>query len=84
MNNQHRKTLPALFVEPVNGNLQWMRIEALLITAECTIVEGKGSAVTFAKEGRRLNIHRPHPGKEALKYRVVLVREFLQQLGVTP
>jgi len=28
--------------------------------------------------------YRPHPRKEARKYRVKLVREFLQQLGIAP
>ena len=49
----------------------------------CNVVEGKGSAVTFENGGRKLTLHRPHPGKEALRYRVVAVRDFLTQLGVT-
>jgi len=28
--------------------------------------------------------HRPHPGKEALRYQVRAVRDFLKLLGVTP
>ncbi|MBK1618185.1 type II toxin-antitoxin system HicA family toxin [Lamprobacter modestohalophilus] len=84
MNSKHRKTLETIFSEPVNGNLEWSRIEALLIAVGCLVIEGSGSAVTFEKAGRKANFHRPHPRKEALKYRVKQVREYLQQLGVTP
>ena len=62
----------------------WSRIEALLIAVGCLVIEGSGSAVTFEKDGRRANFHRPHPRKEALNYRVKQVREYLQQLGMTP
>jgi hypothetical protein len=84
MNSRHRKTLEAIFSEPVNGNLEWSRIEALLIAVGCLVIEGSGSAVTFEKDGRKANFHRPHPRKEALKYRVKQVREYLTQLGMTP
>lgn len=33
MNAQHRKTLEALFTEPVPGTLEWRSIEALLVAA---------------------------------------------------
>ncbi|TCT19719.1 type II toxin-antitoxin system HicA family toxin [Thiobaca trueperi] len=84
MNSKHRKTLEAIFSEPVNGNLEWSRIEALLIALGCRAIEGNGSSVTFEKDGRKANVHRPHPQKEALKYRVKQVREYLQQLEITP
>lgn len=84
MNSQHRKTLEAIFSEPVNGNIEWSRIEALLVAIGCRTIEGRGSSVTFEKDGRKANFHRPHPGKEALKYRVKQVREYLQQLEITP
>lgn len=84
MNSRHRKTLEAIFSEPVNGNLEWSRIEALLISVGCLMIEGSGSAVTFEKDGRKANVHRPHPRKEALKYRLKQVREYLTQLGMTP
>ena len=35
VNSKHRKTLAALWAEPVNGNLAWARIEALLVTLGC-------------------------------------------------
>jgi len=84
MNNKHRKTLEAIFANPVNGNLEWSRIEALLLAAGCTKVEGAGSSVMFEKDGARVFFHRPHPQKEALRYRVKDARDFLQRIGVTP
>ncbi len=84
MNNKHRKTLQAVLSDPVNGNLEWSRIEALLVALGCRVIEGLGSAVTFELEGRRANFHRPHPGNEALRYRVKAVREFLEKIGVQP
>ncbi len=84
MNSKHKKTLEAIFSNPVNGNLEWARIEALLVATGCRVIEGSGSSVTFEKDGLRAYFHRPHPEKEALRYRVRLVREYLEKIGVTP
>ena len=83
MNSKHRKTLDALLATPVNGNLEWTRIEALFVALGCAVIEGPGSAVTFEYQGRKANFHRPHPGKEALRYRVLAAREFLEKIGAT-
>ncbi len=82
MNSKHRKTLEAIFTDPVNGGLEWARIEALLLALGCRIIEGSGSSVTFEKEGKRAHFHRPHPEREALRYRVRAVREYLATLGI--
>ena len=84
MNSTHRKTLAAVFADPLNGALEWRRIEALLVAAGCTVSEGKGSSVTFEKGGLRAYFHRPHPSKEALRYRVRDARGLLIAIGVTP
>ncbi len=84
MNSKHRKTLATIFSDPVSGNLQWDRIEALLVAIGCTVVEGSGSSVMFEKDGRRAYFHRPHPQREALIYRVKAVREFLTNLEIKP
>lgn len=47
-------------------------------------IEGSSSWVTFILNGQHADFHRPHPSKEALRYRVKDVREFLQRAGVTP
>lgn len=84
MNSKQRKTLEALFADPLNGAIEWQRIESLLVALGCVVVEGSGSSVGFEKNGIRVRFHRPHPNKEALKYRVKDARAFLQQIGVTP
>jgi hypothetical protein len=84
VNSTHRKTLVAVFADPLNGALEWQRIEALLVAAGCTVTEGRGSSVTFEKDGLRAYFHRPHPSKEALRYRIRDARDFLISIGVTP
>ena len=51
MIGKHRKTLEAIFTNPVNGNIEWSRIEALFVAVGCVVVEGSGSSVTFEKMG---------------------------------
>ena len=84
MNGTHRKTLEKILADPVNGNVDWIRLESLLKALGCRVVEGAGSSVTFEFNGRKLTLHRPHPGKEALRYRVLAVRDFVQRIGVKP
>jgi hypothetical protein len=84
MNSKHRKTLEAVFSDQPNGNFPWENIEALLVTVGCRVMEGSGSSVTFEKDGKRAYFHRPHPQREALKYRIKAAREFLSKLEITP
>lgn len=84
MNSKHRKTLKTIWTDPVAGTLEWARIEALLVALGCRVIAGPGSSVTFDWQGRKASFHRPHPGKEALRYRVKAVREFLQHMGHQP
>lgn len=84
MNSKHRKTLATIFTDPMSGNLPWDRIEALLVSVGCQVIEGSGSSVTFEKNGRRAYFHHHHPQREALMYRVKTVREFLTKLEITP
>jgi hypothetical protein len=84
VNGTHRKTLEKIRADPVNGNIAWARIESLLKAAGCRAVEGAGSSVTFEFNGRKMTLHRPHPGKEALRYRVLAVREFIESTEIKP
>lgn len=84
MNSRHRKTLEAVFAKPILRNIEWRRIEAMLIAFGCELIEGRGSRVAFKWNGLRADFHRPHPGKEAKPYQVRAVREFLERLEVRP
>jgi hypothetical protein len=68
VNGTHRKTLEKVLADPVNGNIEWARIESLLKAVGCRVVEGAGSSVTFEFNRRKMTLHRPHPNKEALRY----------------
>ena len=84
MQAKHRKTLANIFANPVNGNMEWGKIESLLVALDCRIVEGTGSSVTFERDGIRAYFHRPHPDKAALRYRIKETRDFLIKLGEKP
>jgi hypothetical protein len=84
MNSKHRKTLAAVFREPVQGSISWLAIESLLVAAGCRVIEGSGSRVRFEKDGRVASFHRPHPAKEAKKYQVRDARDYLILIGVKP
>ena len=84
MNSKHRKTLSTIFSDPVNGNLEWRKIESLFLGLGAELNERCGSRVSFSLNGEKLDVHRPHPGKEALKYRVRDARNFLTNAGVRP
>jgi len=84
LNSKQRGTLEAIFAEPPNGNIEWSRIESLFRALGCRVIAGSGSSVTFEKCGARAHFHRPHPGKEALRYRVKDAREFLRRIGAVP
>lgn len=84
MNSAHKKTLAAVFSNPVPKNLEWSKIEALLVACGCKMYEGNGSRVSFSRENFTLDAHRPHPGKEAKPYQVRNVRDFLEKVGLAP
>lgn len=84
MNSKHKRTLSALFKDPVSGTIEWAAIESLFRAVGCNIVEGSGSRVRFAKDGNIASFHRPHPEKEAKRYQVRDAREFLILIGVKP
>jgi hypothetical protein len=84
VNGTQRKTLEKVLADPVNGNIQWSRVESMLIAAGCQVVEGAGSSVTFEFNGKKMTLHRPHPGKEALRYRILAVREFIAEMEIKP
>jgi len=84
MNRSNKKTLQAVFADPVFDNIEWRRIEALFKSVGCEIIEGSGSRITVLHQGRKATFHRPHPGKEALRYRALAARDFLIMIGVRP
>ena len=83
MNSNHKKTLKIIFTNPVNGNIEWRKIEALFLALGAIRTERAGSAVSFILNNIRADFHRPHPDKASLRYRVKDARKFLEQAGIT-
>lgn len=82
MNSRHRKTLQAVFKDPVSGTIRWDDVEALLIAVGARLIEGNGSRIRFDKDGEIETFHRPHPEKEAKRYQIKAARAYLGRLGV--
>lgn len=82
MNRKHQKTLQAIFSVPTLASIYFADIEKLLVALGAKKFEGRGSRVAFVMpNGEKWEHHRPHPNKEARKYQVESVREFLKRLG---
>jgi len=84
MNSKQKKTLDAIFRDPVSGAIEWIAIENLFLAVGCNMIEGSGSRVRFEKDGKVASFHRPHPAKEAKRYQIRDARTFLTELGVKP
>ena len=84
MRSKHRKTVTAIYATPTRANIKFSDIEALVIALGGEVREGAGSRVMLEISGKREYAHRPHPGKEAKRYLVERIREWLISLEVTP
>jgi hypothetical protein len=84
MNIRHRRTLEAVFRDPISGTLEWAAIENLFLAIGCSVLEGSGSRVRFDRNGETETFHRPHPAKEAKRYQVRAARYYLIRMGITP
>ena len=84
MSPKHRKTLEAIYANPVRANVPWRDIENLLLSLGAEISEGRGSRVRIALKGIRAVFHRPHPRPETGKGALVSMRRFLSEAGVKP
>jgi hypothetical protein len=81
---KHRRILEAIFAVPTRGGIVFSDIEGLVIALGGDVREGAGSRIVFELKGSRQYLHRPHPGKEARKYQVEELREWLKELEVKP
>lgn len=82
MNNKHRKTLAAIFADPVSPSIAWADIEALFRALGAEISEGRGSRVQVNLNERFAVFHRPHPQPTTDRDAVKSVRHFLVNAGV--
>jgi hypothetical protein len=84
MKAKHRRILEAIFAIPTRGGIVFSAIEALVIAIGGDVREGEGSRIVFELKGSRRYLHRPHPGKDAKKYKVEELREWFRQLEIIP
>jgi hypothetical protein len=82
LKKKHLKTLVSIFKDPVQSNVKWSDIEALLISLGAEISEGSGSRIRIALNGVRAVFHRPHPRKETDKGALISMRRFLKNAGI--
>lgn len=84
MKAKHSKTLIAVFRKPTQGGIAFADIESLIAGLGGDVREGAGSRIAFELSGSRRYFHRPHPGKEAKKYQVEELRDWLIELEMQP
>lgn len=82
MNNKHRKTLSAIFENPVRADINWTEIESLFKALGAELLEGNGSRVRIRLNGIHASFHRPHPERITDKGAIKSVRRFLTEAEV--
>jgi hypothetical protein len=84
LSNKQRKTLKAVFDDPIRSDVPWADIETLLMALGAEIAEGNGSRIRIALGGVRAVFHRPHPRRETDKGALKSMRRFLREAGIQP
>ena len=84
MNAKQRKTLQAIFSDPVSGSIKWRDVESMLLALGAEMSEGSGSRVRFVMGNQTLFLHRPHPSPDTRRWAVRDIRSFLISAGVRP
>jgi hypothetical protein len=84
MNSTHRKTLAAIFSDPVRCDVRWDAVEALFAVLGAEISEGRGSRVCVVLSGKTAVFHRPHPRPNTDKGALKAARRFLIEAGIEP
>jgi hypothetical protein len=84
MSTRHRRTLEAVFRDPVSATIVWDDVERMLVHYGAVIRERSGSRIAVELNGIGADLHRPHPQKEAKQYQIRAVRALLTQAGIEP
>ena len=83
MNKRRRRTLEAIFAQPISGNITWRDVESLLKTLSAVLTERAGSRVSVSLNNHVIVFHRPHPSPNMDKGAIRDLRKFLQRAGIT-
>ena len=82
VNSKHKKTLKAILAKPTLASIAFSEIESLVLALGGEVHEGEGSRVGLHLNGGVMHAHRPHPGKEAKRYQIKEIGEWLKASGV--
>jgi hypothetical protein len=83
MNNKNRKTLKAIFTNPVPLDLEWKDIESLLIALGADVKDRRGVTTWIILKGIKGVFYEPRK-KESCRCTVERVRELLVNAGEKP
>lgn len=84
LNSKQCRTLKTIYAKPVRSDIIWTDVESLFVALGAIVSQGRGSRVRVWLNGVKAVFHEPHPEKEVCKDAVKSVREFLENVGVTP
>lgn len=83
MNSKQRKTLGAIFADPVRSDIRWSAVVSLFRALGAEIGEGReGSRVRFLLNGVVGTYHKPHPSPVVSRPTVRDLRRHLVEAGV--
>ncbi|MFY9290770.1 MAG: type II toxin-antitoxin system HicA family toxin [Methylorubrum rhodinum] len=81
MNARHRRTVRAIFEDPLRSDVAWSDVESLFQALGAALSEGHGSRLRVSLNGIDAVFHRPHPRPETDKGALKAVRRFLREAG---
>jgi len=84
MSNKHAKLIEAIFRDPVNTNIHFREIEALLSHLGARIDAHAGARLHVWLNGQDDVLHRPHRGNTLGRQDIKHLREFLARARCTP
>jgi hypothetical protein len=87
LSGKHQRTLEQIFVSPPSGTIRYEDVKSLLKFLGTNFSEkGKtsGSRICVTVRGRKLLLHKPHPGNELDKGAVKSLKRALEELGIIP
>jgi len=82
VNAKHRKTLEAIYADPVRADIIWKDVVSLFKALGANVRQGAGSRLRVTFGDFRMTFHEPHPGKTTDKGAVKSVRKFLELTGI--
>jgi hypothetical protein len=85
MNAKQRKTLEAVFTDPLRVDIRYQDLESMFTALGADVYPNRnGSRVAVVLNGQKYGYHRPHPENTIGRKTVKDVRDFLTAAGIEP